>query len=553
MKENQTTQGVTSLHNCVRQSWLNGVLYKQLTPNLELNLYLQREQCYLKTCDFFHLTEHFITLVGKAGMGKTLLLTQLVEQTTSLLPLLLDLTPWSLQANEALTDWIITQTKRFYAIPPRQVDQILARESLLLLLDNFDAISKAEQTAGAKALTQLHHQYPHWTIVVATRPPLCTALPTTDMIVIQPLADSQVTNYLANFSSSNHLSQIVETNPQLQTLSRIPFYLSRLSLTDPDVTAQLQTFQMREHLLSAYIERQLRLTSLQPYSSQQLCTGLGWLARKLDEHQQTVLFIDDMRQGSDQDWLDGRFHDQFYLLCVWLIGGVMTTPIIGLSSGVLGGLLVGWFRTPLGSLLLRQLHRPFGGAIALWFRRPVEQMAISQIRPPLIWLSRRFAVPLLRQPLWKSLLHYGPRMIIGTVFKKSPYWLRTFATMGVVRTITARSRTIHPNQGIWQATRTMVGWGLGGAMIATIVFTPLGVSVWYAKLAGLLFGLFAGGITCIEHFLLRVFLTLSKQTPWNYSKFLDKAVSCGFLYRVGRGYSFVHRDLQAYFQRQCSH
>ena len=141
-------------------------------------------------------------------------------------------------------------------------------------------------------------------------------------------------------------------------------------------------------------------------------------------------------------------------------------------------------------------------------------------------------------------------MLIGTVFKKSPYWLQTLATMGLVTTLSARSRAVHPNQGIWQATRTMVGWGLGGAIIATLVFTPLGVSFWYAKLAGLLFGLFAGGMNCIEHLLLRVFLTLSKQTPWNYSKFLDKAVSCGFLYRVGRGYSFVHRDVQTYFQSQ---
>jgi len=550
MKENQTTQGVTSLRNGVRQSWVNGVLYQQITPNLELNLYSQREQHFINPCYFLDSTDHFITLVGESGRGKTLLLAQLVEHTTSLVPLLLDLTPWLPQANETFTDWIVTQTQRFYTIPPRPMEKILATEPLLLLLDNFDAIPVAHQIACATALIDLHHQYPDWKIVVATRPPLCTTLTTKETIFIEPLSKEQVANHLDNVSDRNHLPEICETYPQLQTLTRIPFYLSLLSLTSSDLTPQLQTSPRREQLLHRYVERQLQLTHLQPYSSQQLGTGLGWLARKLDEHQQTVLFIDYMRQGSEQDWLDGRFHDQFYLLCVWLIGGLMTTPIIGLSSGVLGGLLVGWFRTPLGSLLLRQLHRPFGGAIALWFRRPVEQMAVSQLRPPLIWLSRRFAVPLLRQPLWKSLLHYGPRMIIGNVFKKSPYWLRTLAAMGLVRNLTARSRTVHPNQGIWQATRTMLGWGLGGAIMAMVIFTPLGVSFWYAKLAGLLFGLFAGGITCIEHFLLRVFLTLSKQTPWDYSKFLDKAVSCGFLYRVGRGYSFVHRDLQAYFQRQ---
>jgi len=550
MKEHQATQGVTSLRTRVRQSWVNGVLHRQLTPNLELNLYSQQEERFINPCYLLHSTNHLITLVGKAGMGKTLLLAQLLEHTDSLVPLLLDLTPWSPQENETLTNWIVSQTKRFYAIPHRRMERILASEPLLLLLDNFDAIPASDQTACATALTDLHHHYPHWKIVVATRPPLCPTLPATERIFIQPLTNQQITNDLDKLPHNDRLAQILETDPQLPALSRVPFYLSLLSLTQANLTPQFLNSPRREHLLNCYVERQLQLTSLQPYSSHQLYHGLAWLARKLDEHQQAVLFIDCMQQRSDQDWLDGRFHDQFYLLCVWLIGGLMTTPIIGLSSGVLGGLLMGWFRTPLGSLLLRQLHRPFGGAVALWFRRPVEQMAVSQLRPPLIWLSRRLALPILRQPLWKSLLHYGPRMLIGTVFKKSPYWLRTLATMGLVTTLSARSRAVHPNQGIWQATRTMVGWGLGGAIIATVIFTPLGVSFGYAKLAGLLFGLFAGGITCIEHLLLRIFLTLSKQTPWNYSRFLDKAVSCGFLYRVGRGYSFVHRELQAYFQRQ---
>jgi len=482
-------------------------------------------------------------------MGKTMLLAQLVQHTSSHLPLFLDLSEWSPHPHQTLTDWIVKKTNRFYQIPPRQILGTLARTNLLLLLDNFDAIPMSDRANCAAALTHLHKQYPHWKIIVTTRPPLCPSLSTSDTIIIQPLKKQQVRAYLEHFSPATQL------NSQLQALSRIPLFLSLLTLTYRDLNLKelpspLLIAQMQDQVLTTYIERQLRLTSRQAYSSQQLCAGLGWLARKLEAQGKTVLFIDYMHQSSAEDWLDGRFHDQIYVLCVWLIGGVMTSPIIGLSSGVLGGLLFGWFRSPLGGVLLRQLHRPFGGAIASWLRRPVEQMAISQLRPPLIWLSRRFALPLLRQPLWKSLLHYGPRMIVGTVFKKSPYLIRTLASVGVVATLRSRQQLPHPNQRIWEATRTMVGWGMGGAIIAVVVFTPLGTSLWYAKLAGLLFGLFAGGITCIEHFVLRVFLTITQQTPWNYSHFLDQAVTCGFLYRVGRGYSFIHREVQAYFQRQ---
>ena len=64
---------------------------------------------------------------------------------------------------------------------------------------------------------------------------------------------------------------------------------------------------------------------------------------------------------------------------------------------------------------------------------------------------------------------------------------------------------------------------------------------------GLFFGLLNGGIACIKHVLLRVFLWRARAMPWNCARFLDYAAERILLRKVGGGYIFVHRLLLEYF------
>ena len=71
-------------------------------------------------------------------------------------------------------------------------------------------------------------------------------------------------------------------------------------------------------------------------------------------------------------------------------------------------------------------------------------------------------------------------------------------------------------------------------------------SFWAAT--GLAFGFAAGGgEALIKHVLLRLILTCSGVTPWNYSRFLDYATASIFLQKVGGGYLFIHRLLLEHF------
>jgi hypothetical protein len=60
-------------------------------------------------------------------------------------------------------------------------------------------------------------------------------------------------------------------------------------------------------------------------------------------------------------------------------------------------------------------------------------------------------------------------------------------------------------------------------------------------------GLLFGGLFFIKHFVLRLFLWLSRSAPLNYVAFLAQAKDLLFLRQVGGGYIFTHRLLREYF------
>ncbi len=132
--------------------------------------------------------------------------------------------------------------------------------------------------------------------------------------------------------------------------------------------------------------------------------------------------------------------------------------------------------------------------------------------------------------------------------------------------------SIKPNQGIW---RSLYNGGLvlliAGLIVWLLYEIPVLVSYRLAVnqappleiidfpgqqfltgvivgiSGGLFFGLLNGGIACIKHVLLRVFLWRARVLPWNCVRFLDYAFERILLHKVGGGYIFVHRRLLEYF------
>ncbi len=71
----------------------------------------------------------------------------------------------------------------------------------------------------------------------------------------------------------------------------------------------------------------------------------------------------------------------------------------------------------------------------------------------------------------------------------------------------------------------------------------LAIFLSFGSIGGLLYG----GITCIQHLILRLVLYCNNYIPWNYARFLDYAADRLFLQKVGGGYIFTHRMLMEHF------
>ena len=124
-------------------------------------------------------------------------------------------------------------------------------------------------------------------------------------------------------------------------------------------------------------------------------------------------------------------------------------------------------------------------------------------------------------------------------------------TFGLIRGFSGKriGNTSRPNDGMWQSARNSTLFALISMVTLYVPGVLIGntkASFWAAT--GLAFGFAAGGgEALIKHTLLRIILTLSGTTPWNYRKFLDYAADSIFLQKVGGGYIFMHRLLLEHF------
>jgi hypothetical protein len=90
-------------------------------------------------------------------------------------------------------------------------------------------------------------------------------------------------------------------------------------------------------------------------------------------------------------------------------------------------------------------------------------------------------------------------------------------------------------------TAGLASWLVAGPMVGPVVGLVGGLAV------GLIGRLNAGGFACLRYFILRLWLTRNRSTPWNYVRFLDYAADRILLRKVGRGYAFIHRMLLEHF------
>ena len=590
----QTYRNRQALLNKVRRFWIEGVLDRSLHGQVLLTLGLEKRPDAIappwqityatpgqgpqplppgtQASDVFNAigAGRTLLILGEPGSGKTTtllslarqLLDQALESDQNRLPVIFNLSSWR---HEPMEQWLIKELNSKYQIPKAIGRRWVDEQQLLLLLDGLDEVAPERRTACVSSLNQFHCDYgPE--MVVCSRIRDYEALPQQlqfqAALYLRPLTDGQILAYLNRAdrgltglkSLLEKDAAIQDANTSLMELARSPLILNIMVLTYQGVSPEEilplgrvlpgRRPQYQQQLFNAYIQRMLdRRPGGSTYSAVQIQGWLTSLAQYLVTTSQTVFLIERLQP----DWLPPPQH-RVYVIGLWgsffAIATLLGSQVLTHDRLFLGVLF--------GSLICSRI---FG---------------VNRITPAetLRWSWQQARNNLLLGVTLGPLLGWCLKVGFGLMFGDSACLLNgsclanhsliglSFGatlglTFGLIRGLSGKhiGNTSQPNAGIWQSARNSTLFALVAMVTLYVPGFLLGntkASFWAAT--GLAFGFAAGGgEALIKHVLLRLILTGSGVTPWNYSKFLDYATASIFLQKVGGGYLFIHRLLLEHF------
>jgi hypothetical protein len=277
-------------------------------------------------------------------------------------------------------------------------------------------------------------------------------------------------------------------------------------------------------------------------SLQQTYYWLARLARQLKQDNTTEFLIERMQSS----WLETPQQKWFYQISVGLITGLVvaliyvgTTGLIGASiGGITYGLILG---------------------------RTQEIFPINRLKFSLEFAKAQLLSSVL-EGLWFGLVYglidalicwliWGIEGLILGMADSLVWGLIEGLIWGLL--VPEFNNTTVNNQGIKESALnagifTVIG-GVAWVLLYVGVLLAVGEPLEPRDLLidgignGVFFGIYVGGLACIQHFVLCLLLKQSGAIPWNYAKFLDQAVELGFLEREGGRYRFIDDSVQEHF------
>lgn len=276
-------------------------------------------------------------------------------------------------------------------------------------------------------------------------------------------------------------------------------------------------------------------------NSQQTYSWLLWLATKLNQNKTKEFLIEKIQP----DWLENKSQKRLYCILIGTISGLLIALIYATTTGLIGaiiggvtyGLILG--RTPEIYLIEK-----------MKFSINFAKFRLTESLIEAIWWGIVYGVidAIICWFIWEI-----PGLIIGMV--QVVIW-------GVVEGIIwgcwepkFRKENTH-NQGIKEsAINAIIFTFIGGGLwllfymlylwVVREPFEPLSIALDTIS-NGLFFGIYVGGFTCLQHFILRVILVANGAMPWNYAKFLNYATKQGFLEREGGRFWFKYDLLEKF-------
>jgi hypothetical protein len=559
-----------------------------------------------------------LLILGAPGTGKTTLLLELAQQLLDRaerdenhpIPVVFNLSSWAVR-RQTLDRWLVDELNERSDVPKRLARQWVETEQVLPLLDGLDEVALDHRQTCVEAINNFRRDHGLLQIAVCSRiadyESLGTKLRLRTAVVVQPLTAFEVQGCLERIGEPAHaVRAALKEDPFFSELLETPLMLWVAMLAYRDAPVELSSEdsleQRRRRLFASFIDAMFKRRSAETrYSRRQTLSWLGSLAHALTRNEQTVFYLENLRE----EWLPTRRERWLskagiILACV-VVGGLIGFPelgtmILGLATAFH---LFGLISEP----AVKDLHEVFlSGLLGLTFGltiglicglisigtklRSVEilRFSIADARPRI--------AKTLRDGLTVGLIDGLNVGLIGGVIcgltVGVSHWLRVGLIdglrsglifgligglavglgVGLLRLMTTEvvesSRT--PNRGTLDSIKnaflglliSVLGLGLIGGLIGGLIDGLIDGLIGrqeYGVTAGMVFGVTAGmvagymggGLFAIRHFVLRLAMWLRRLAPLNYVPFLDYAVERLFLRKVGGGYNFLHRMLLEYF------
>ena len=633
----------TNMLALVENTWIKGVLEKSIHGAAMLALELVEEAEAVKRpwdsvlrvpgqkdqplpldmelTQIFDEANETLLILGQPGSGKTIMLLDLccsligraLEDDNQPIPVVFNLSTWS-ETYKTLDEWLVAELKSKYNVTKTVAEPWLKQSALCLLLDGLDEVAADQREACVQAINACRKSHDFLKLAVCSRTTdyenLSTKLELDQAISIRPLSADQIDAYLNGAGPElQAVRRTLQTDPALQELVRTPLLLSILVLAYKgrvmDTLTDLTTLEaQREHIFSVYVQTALnRRGEVVPFTDQQTCHYLIWLAHQMQQDSRTSFMIEDLQPA----WLTTQrekwqYHlilrgivgliflgveSSLVLLAFAFIAAIDQTPIHWLSYifSLTAGLAAG-ATFILSSLVTTRLRGIFfilailGSGLVLlqWFPIITVFLAGILFGLPSLLIGMKLAraseidLMLLRRWSWqrgKSGLLIGlligllvailvpDNRVINSLQAGIPIAIIFTLLLGL-EPVEELPQQIWPGQGLRRSVARAIR---AGALVFTTIFSliiftsiaddslsnGLALGLTIATPIGLAASLGFGGLSALQHGSLRLILYKQGYVSWSMTKFLDFATDLVLLQRVGGGYMFIHRLLLEHF------
>lgn len=547
-----------------------------------------------------------LLILGDPGSGKTTMLLELCRSLlkraaadeTQPIPVVLHLSSWAPQCLP-IDKWLTEELFRRYSVPRQLSQDWLASRQLIFLLDGLDEVRAGRQKDCIQTINKWREVADFGGLAICSRTTdyqnLQAPLKLFCAIKLQPLTEEQIQSWVVTSGLSSHnISTWFHGEERAVNLLTSPLLLDIFS----KVIRNMKDFELTDgspesnikKLFSAYCRTVLRRRREQNrLSSTTAIRTLARLAQRLQANSQEIFFLEDLQPiGLKSKWKFILYNFVSSFLLSFIISTISTITAIPLwirigndmrfhkptwaasiNLIIFGSLLIAAFDcwrpmksiAPIDSLRWswENLRKGFRGYFRTKIRGSLGAGLIATIAI-IYWLTKKNqefqSHPILSVVTWIVIFWPIISIILYVLFVILGFPAAVWRHGVVADKIPHRKK---PNQGILNSLY-MVSILL---MITTLgqwseLFIPVNVlagpGAWYDfipflfLLINLLIPLL-GGRAVAQHFTFRLYLALKKELPLQLVRFLDCHIKLAILYRIGSGYTFIHRLLMEYFAK----